>query len=97
MVILIFVAILGIRFARYAIVSGTDYSALDGEYKDVQQILDLVSQEKGLMSVLLMLTFLRSLKLLRIAPSTGAVIQSIMDVRFVIFMLPFRPSPQENS
>ena len=53
----------------------------NGPYLDTQSLGDRIIVGKALFAVLVLLCFLRGLKLLRIPPFTGPVTQSIMDVR----------------
>jgi hypothetical protein len=52
----------------------------NGGFLDTQSLADRFIVEKALFAVLLLLCFLRGLKLLRIPPFTGPVTQAIMDV-----------------
>ena len=52
----------------------------NGPFFNSQTLADRTFTEKSLFAVLLVLVYLRGLKLLRIPPFTGPVTQSIMDV-----------------
>jgi hypothetical protein len=67
------------RIINLAAVSITSYHG-NGPYFETQTLAARTITEKSLFAVLLVLCYLRGLKLLRIPPFTGPVTQSIMDV-----------------
>lgn len=50
------------------------------EFANFESPFTMVSNEKTVLSLLVVMCFLRGLKLLRIPPYSGAVVESIMDV-----------------
>jgi hypothetical protein len=57
----------------------TDYEP-NGPFVNFSWIGDMVEVDRAMLSVLVIMCYMRGLKLLRIPPYTGAVTQSIMDV-----------------
>jgi hypothetical protein len=58
---------------------GIDFE-LSGPFINMQRLTDLKHTEEGLLAILILMCWLRALKLLRIPPFTGPVTQSIMEV-----------------
>jgi hypothetical protein len=72
------------RFISGVALADTGYHP-DGPFKDYQWIAKIFVNEQAVLSVLLILCYLRGLKLLRIPPFTGPVTQSIMDVSILLY------------
>ena len=79
LVVSITISIFVMRMLVISGLNGVSFEA-NGPFQNMQRLTDIKHTEEGLSSILLVLCWLRALKLLRIPPFTGPVTQSIMQV-----------------